>query len=214
MARHRHQLDEHGLLALRQLREAPRKARQGHQRPRVVVGGVRGHDAQDRLDEPGHLHHELAVFLVGLGVGLGPAAQLADRAAVVVDAPQVVATARLGSLARAQRREGAVQRQDVQAVLGQVEIADDLGSQQADHVAGDREAEARHDLLGDGGATQHVPALEHQGLHPGPRQVRGGDEPVVASTDDHRVVALRHATLQSGPGARRRGRRAGAIQPA
>ena len=99
--RHRHQLDEHRLLALRQLPEAAHQAGERHQRARVVLGRVRGHDPQDRLDEAGHLDHELAVFLVRLGVVLRPAAQLADRAAVVVHAPQVVAAARLRALARA-----------------------------------------------------------------------------------------------------------------
>ena len=190
---HRHQLDEDGLLALGQLREAAGKAGQRHHRPRVVVGGVRRHDPEDRLDEAGHLHHELAVLLVGLGVALAPAAQLPDGAAVVVDAPQVVAATALWTLAGAERRERAVERQDVQAVLGQVQVPDDLRPQQADDVAGDREAEARDDLLGDGGAAQDVPALQDQRLEPGPRQVRGGDEAVVPSADDHRVVALRHA---------------------
>ena len=91
---HRHQLDEDGLLALGELPEAAGEARERHQRARVVVGGVGRHDAQDRLDEAGHLHHELAVLLVRLGVVLRPAAELADGPAVVVDPPQVVAAGR------------------------------------------------------------------------------------------------------------------------
>ena len=54
------------------------------------------HDAEDRLDEAGHLDHQLAVFLVRLGVRRRPATELADRPAVVVDAPQVVASAARG----------------------------------------------------------------------------------------------------------------------
>ena len=60
----------------------------------VEAGRIGRHDRQDRLDEAGHLDHQLAVFLVGLGVELRPAAQLADRPAVVVDPPQVVALER------------------------------------------------------------------------------------------------------------------------
>ena len=48
---------------------------------------------------------------------LRPAPELADRPAVVVDPPQVVAAAGLRALALAQRRERAVERQDVEAVL-------------------------------------------------------------------------------------------------
>ena len=87
--------------------------------------------------------------------------------------------------------------QDVEAVLRQVEVADDLRPEQADDVARDREAEARDDLLGDRRAAEHVAPLEDERLEAGPRQVGGGDEPVVPSADDHRVVALRHASLQS-----------------
>ena len=53
----------------------------------------------------------------------------------------------------------------------QVELADDLGPQQRHDVGADREAEAREHLLGDGGAAQHVPALEHQHLLAGASQV-------------------------------------------
>ena len=136
--------------------------------------------AQDRLDEPGHLDHQLAVFLVGLGVAEAPAAELADRPAVVVDPPQVVVL---------ERRERAVEGQDVEAVLRQVELADDLGPEQADDVAGDAEPEAREDLLGHRGPAEQMALLEDDGLQPGPGQVGGADEAVVAAADDDRVVA-------------------------
>ena len=84
-----------------------------------------------------------------------PAAQLAHGLAVVVRAPQVVLV---------ERREGAVERQDLEAVARQLEVADDLRPQQAHHVAGDAEAEAREDLLGHGRATQDVAALQDQRL--------------------------------------------------
>ena len=92
----------------------------GMQRARVEAREVGRRDGQDRLDEAGHLDHELAVFLVRLRVARRPAAQLADRPAVVVDPPQVVAAAGRRALALAQRRERAVERQDVEAVLRQL----------------------------------------------------------------------------------------------
>src|SRR4030067_1062565 len=56
---------------------------------------------------------------------------------------------------RGPAREPPVEREDVEAVPGQVQVTDDLGAQQADDVARDREAEARDDLLRDGRATEH-----------------------------------------------------------
>ena len=85
---------------------------------------------------------------------------------------------------------------------GKVQLADDLGPQQRDDVREDREAEAREDLLGHGRAAEDVAPLEDERLHPGPGQVRGRDQPVVAAADDDRVVPLRHASPRSGAGTR------------
>ena len=72
----------------------------------------------------------------------------------------------------------------------QLELADDLGPEERDDVAEDAEPEAREQLLGDRGAAEDVALLEDERLHPGPGQIGGADEPVVAAADDHRVVAL------------------------
>ena len=162
---------------------------------RVEARRIGRHDAQDRLDEARHLDHQVAVFLVGLGVELRPAAQLADGLAVVVDAPQLVGPGDSGTRGRAfgQRREGAVERQDLEAVARQVELADDLGPQEADDVRGDRESIARHDLLGHGGAAEHVPALQDEHAPAGPREIGGTGQPVVAAADDDRVPGFSRA---------------------
>jgi hypothetical protein len=116
---HRHELDEHGLLALGQLLERSKQARERQQRTRVDRGRVGRDDREDRLDEPGHVDHERPVFLVCLGIHLRPAPKLADRSTVVVDAPQVVACAdrvavaihrRGPAHALGDRGEGAVER--------------------------------------------------------------------------------------------------------
>ena len=73
----------------------------------------------------------------------------------------------------------------------QVEVADDLGTEQAHDVGEDRELEAREDLLGDRRAADQVAALEHEHRSPGAREVRRGDEPVVPAADDDRVVPVR-----------------------
>src|SRR5262249_13739381 len=124
-----------------------------------------------------------------------------DRAAVVVDAPQVVAGAcdvrrsrPVGPLALAERREGAVEGQDVEAELRELELADDLRARQAEGVARGREPEAGDDLLADGRPADHAPAPQDARLPPRAGELGGGDEPVVAAADDHRVVALRHPT--------------------
>ena len=75
-------------------------------------------------------------------------------------------------------------------MLRQLELADDLGAQQAHDVREDREAEAREELLGDGRAAEDVAPLEDERLHPGAGQVGGADQAVVAAADDDRVVAL------------------------
>ena len=159
-------------------------ARQRQPLARVDAALVGRHGGQDRLHEPRHLRHRGAVLVVGLGVAERPAAQLANGAGVVVRAPQVVAV---------ERGERAVERQDLEAVAGQLQLADDLGPKQRHHVGGDAEAEAGDDLLGDGRAAEHVAALEHDHAHAGAGEVRGRDQAVVPAADHDRVVALRHA---------------------
>ena len=123
---HGHELDEHRLLALGQLAGTPAEPGQRQPLARIERGQVGRHDRQDRLDEPGHVDHQLAVLLVGLGIVGRPAAELAHRRPWSFDPPQVVVV---------ERRDRAVERKDVQAVRGQVELADDLGAQQRHDVA-------------------------------------------------------------------------------
>jgi hypothetical protein len=207
VGRHRHELDEDCLLALGQLLERSQQSREREQRARVERGRVGRDDGQDRLDEPGHVNHEGPVFLVRLGVHLRPAPELANRPAVVVDPPQVVARAdrvavavlrRRPAHALGDRRERAVERQDVEAVAGQLELADDLRPEQRHDVRQDRETETREDLLGDRRAPEHVPLLQHDRLQPRTREIGGTDQAVVAAADHDRVVALGHANLQRG----------------
>jgi hypothetical protein len=114
---------------------------------------------------------------------------------VVVHPPEVVVV---------EGRDRPVQGQDLEAVLRELELADDLRTEQRDDVREDAEAVPGHDLLGDRGTTQHVPALEDDDLLAGLRQVRRRYEAVVASADHDRVVALRHrsspSSLVFGPG--------------
>ena len=89
------------------------------------------------------------------------------------------------------RGESAVERQYLQAVPREVQIADDVGPEQGDDVGALGEVEAGEHLLRHRRAAEHVPPLEDEHLAPGPREIRGVREAVVSASDDDGVV--RHA---------------------
>ncbi len=100
---------------------------------------------------------------------------------VIVHTPEIVAVRH--------RSEGAVERQDLETVTREVELADDLRSQQRHHVRADGVLEAGEDLLGHRRPAEHVPPLDHEHLAARLRQIGRVDEPVVAAADhDHVVV--------------------------
>ena len=146
---------------------------------RIARQRIRRDIVEDRLDEPRHFDHRLAVLVVGLGIEPGVARDLAARHGVVVGAPQVVAVG---------RREGAIERQNLQTVPRQLQLANDLRPQQRHHVGTDRDVEPREHFLGDRRAADDMPALEHQHPPPGARQVGSGGQPVVSAADHDRVV--------------------------
>jgi hypothetical protein len=76
-------------------------------------------------------------------------------------------------------------------VLGELELLDHLGAQQAHDVGAHRVAEARVELLGDRCAAEHVPALEHERLAPRLCEVGRAGQAVVAAADNDRVVLVR-----------------------
>ena len=113
-----------------------------------------------------------------LEVGLGPAVidELAQRAAVGERDPEV----RVGD-------------PPAQPAALQVEVVDHLLIEQAEHVG----AGADHEpLVGErplerAGAAEPLAALEDEHRAPGPGQVGGGGEPVVAAADDDGVPVAR-----------------------
>ena len=151
---------------------------------RLQRGRIGRNHAEYRLHGARHLVHEPPELVVGLRVARRVARQLAAVLVVVVPLREVVAVR--------QRRERALQRQDVQAVPRQVEIANDLGAQQAHHVREHRELEAGKDLLGHGRAADALAPLEHEHALAGAGEIRGAHEPVVAAADDDCVVGRRH----------------------
>jgi len=78
------------------------------------------------LDEFGHARHGGAELVVARGVTRRVTGQLTPGEGVIVRPPQVVA--------RRQRRERAVQRKQLEAVASQVELSDDLRTQQRHDV--------------------------------------------------------------------------------
>src|SRR6266508_887946 len=143
------------------------------------------------LDELAHLDHGLAVFVVRLGVERRVARDLPARLEVVVDAPEIVAVRHRG--------ERSVQRQNLETVPRQVQLADDLGPQQRDDVGRDGKMEAREDLFGDRRSAQDVSPLEHENLATRSREVGRVNETVVPTPDDDDVVRFSHGALGKRP---------------
>ena len=114
---------------------------------------------------------------------------LAPRPSVIVHPPQVVAVRH--------RRERAVERQHLETVARQVELADDLRAKQGHDVGADRDVKSGKDFLGDRRAAQHVPALEHEHAPARACQIRGVHQPVVAAADHDCVVLACNSDLDS-----------------
>ena len=138
------------------LPEALPEAGQREQLLGVVAEDVRRDLVEQRLDGLADHLDVVAVLVVGVGVVLGVARDLLLVLPVVLGEQQVVAV-----LAGRERRR---HQQRHEAVLGQLELVDDVGPQQAQRVRERREPEARPELLGDRRATDQVAALEDQHL--------------------------------------------------
>ena len=177
---HGHQLHLVVLVLAGHALKAAADEQQLHQFSGIERRRIGRHHAQDRLHEAAHGLHRFAEFVVSLGVNFRVPRDLAMRLAVIVDPPQIVAAGH-GS-------ESAVERQDFQAMAGQIEVANDLRAQQRDYVGAHRELESGKDFFGDGGAAEHVTTLQHQNFLTGAGQVGGRGEAVVASSDDDCVV--------------------------
>ena len=103
--------------------------------------------------------------------------------------------ARLGVIARAEqmvavghRCERAVQRDDFEIVLRQLEIADHFRSQQADDVGAYGIFKPRIDLLGHSGAAEHMAPFQDEDFFTGFGEIGGAGQAVVATADDDCVI--------------------------
>src|SRR5450631_1231909 len=88
--------------------------------------------------------------------------------------------------------ESAVERQDLQSVSGQIEVANDLGPQQRDDVRANGKLEAGKDFFRASRSAKDVTAFEHEHFLSRFGQIGGVGEAVVASSD-HDYVILRTA---------------------
>ena len=52
------------------------------------------------------------------------------------------------------------------------------------------------DLFGDGAAADNIPALEHEDTLPGPGEIGGGSQAIMAGADDDGIVL--HTGVQAG----------------
>ena len=165
--------------------------------PRADRAHPRGRHREQLPDPPAEVVHPEPEERVVVRV---PAGELEQRLAGL----RRVVPAGQGPSVR-QGRERPVERLELQAVPGEVEVVDDLRPQQADHVGEDRDREPGQDLLAVGGPADALVLLDEQDVPAAPRQVGGGDQPVVAAPDDDVVVAVQggRAGLFGGRGTRR-----------
>jgi hypothetical protein len=99
---------------------------------------------------------------------------------VVVHAPQIVAIRHRG--------ECAVEWQDLEPVSREIELADDLGTQQRHDIRADGILESRVNLFRDGSATKDMAPFQHEDLAARSCETGGIHETVVPTADDDDVV--------------------------
>ena len=137
-----------------------------------------------------HLFHHVPIGVVGVGVVGRVPGDLVVVLVLVLPQQDVVAI--LG------RGEGRGHEQGHEAVLGQLQLVDDLGAEQAQGVGEGGEAEPWMQLLGDGGAADQMSSLEDECAQARLGEISPVDQAVVASTDDDCIELLlgRHVYLR------------------
>ncbi len=139
---------------------------------------------------PGEWHDALGEPRVALGFG-GVAGRPRERGGRGSGVSRVDehASPRVGGVGRVGRVAPSPQ------VDAQAQVVDDPPGKQAHQVRVSRQpgVHARPGTLRHSGAPDVVEALEHDDLLTGAGEVRGGDERIVPSSDDHDIVSvLRH----------------------
>jgi hypothetical protein len=82
---------------------------------------------------------------------------------------------------------------DAQAVILQMQIADDLLVQQAHGIAGGRVTKPRVELLRDGGTAGNAAAFKYSDFQAAARQIAGAGQAIVARPNDGHIVRVGHS---------------------
>ena len=177
---HRHELDLVVFVVARHALKAASDEKQLHQFTRIQGRRIRRHHTQDRLHEAAHGLHGFAELVVSLGVHARVPRNFPMGLAVIVHAPKIIPIGHW--------REGSIQRQNFQSMARQVQVANNLRTQQRHNVRAHGKLEARHDFFGARSAAQHMPALQHEHLLAGSSQIGSIDQAIVASANHDHVV--------------------------
>ena len=172
----------------RQLRQAEHLFAQPGQfgnvaRPKTGRIGRRPH--QHRPDEAAMAQHIAGIAVIGLGIAFGMAGDLAAVGIMVAEHAQIAAVPG--------HQRAPLIGQDLKAVSGQLQIAHDLGAEQAVDVRTVGIGEAGVKLAADRRAADPVVLFHHADLQPRPRQIAGRDQPVMPRADDQNVPAAHSA---------------------
>jgi hypothetical protein len=174
---------------LAEIAEGAAHLEQAAQVARAQRRGIRRRLHQHRADKAALAHDLGGIAVVGLGVAQRVAGQFPPVHVVVVVAGDVVAIAG--------HRQPAIVRGDLQPVFRQLQFAHDFRPHQAADVGAVGVGEPRVELTADRGAADIRVALDDQHVEPGPCEIRGGRQAVVARTDHNDVVGF-HAPRRPG----------------
>jgi hypothetical protein len=167
------------------LQAVPRVAQQERQVPRRAGVRVRRRPLEERHDAARDAPDVLLEPRQRPRVGGAEPLHVLGRAIQVVVEPQVRAVG-----VQVQRGTGLV---DDDAAPHEPHLPPDGRAEHREHVRAGRGPEPGRELLGDAGAADERPSLEHHRPQAGAREPERGDEPVVAPADHDRVVPPRVA---------------------
>jgi hypothetical protein len=103
---------------------------------------------------------------------------------VIIHAPEVIAIWH--------GRERAVQRKNLQTMSRQIELANNLRTQQRDDVRTNRKLKTRKHFFRHGGSAKHMTPFEHEHFLSGPCKICGINQTVVSAANNYDVVVVLH----------------------
>ena len=149
--------------------------------------------AEQRFDRHRHLDHQLAILLIGVGVGSRVTCDLAARLGVVPPAGEIISVR--------QRSKSAIEGDNFKIVFGKFEFLDNFWPQEAHDVGTNRVLETRVDFFCDCGAADKMAPLKDKDFLSGLCEIGGTGETIVAAAYNdcvifcHRFDLLRQAFL-------------------